>query len=70
MKVLSLQAYSFRFHILTERFVMLHEQKGGPKFQQRLDLHPKDRIDIVHGLIPNVQMQRIEILLAPLLYLA
>ena len=36
---------------------MLHENDRGFVFQQqRLDLHPGDHIDIVHGLVPDVQM--------------
>ena len=54
-----LQPYNFRRHIFAECFIVFHEKNGGLELKQQfLDLHPGDDIDIVHWLVPNVQVRR------------
>ena len=53
----SLQLHNLRRHILAEGLIMLHKQdRGLVLLQHRLDLHSGDDVDVVHRLVPDVQV--------------
>ena len=59
MEHVFLECDHFCRHILAEGLVVFHKQDRRLELnQQFFDLHPGDHVDIVHRLIPDVQVGR------------
>ena len=49
--------HGLRGDIFTKSAVVFNKQKGGPVFQKEfLDLHPRNHVDEIQRLVPDIQM--------------